>query len=49
MNPYQLVHNVANEIQPPEKGILSHTRFNDDSMKIIAGNFIFPVIGMINS
>jgi quercetin dioxygenase-like cupin family protein len=39
MNPYLLVQNVANEIQPPEKGILSHTLFNDDHMKIILFGF----------
>ena len=39
MNPYLLVPNVSSEIQPPDKGILSHTLFNDDSMKIILFGF----------
>lgn len=39
MSPYLLVTDVAKEIQPPEKGILSHTLFNDDSMKIVLFGF----------
>jgi quercetin dioxygenase-like cupin family protein len=39
MNPYLLVPDVAKEVQPPEKGILSHTLFNDDNLKIILFGF----------
>jgi quercetin dioxygenase-like cupin family protein len=39
MNPYLLVSNVLEEIQPPDKGILSHTLHNDDSIKIILFGF----------
>ncbi|HYP05295.1 MAG TPA: cupin domain-containing protein [Bryobacteraceae bacterium] len=39
MNPYLLVADVLKEIQPPEKGILSHTLFNDDHMKIVVFGF----------
>ena len=35
MNPYLLVPNVLEAIQPPEEGILSHTLHNDDGIKII--------------
>jgi quercetin dioxygenase-like cupin family protein len=34
-----LVSNVLQEIRPPEKGILSHTLHNDDSIKIILFGF----------
>lgn len=39
MNPYMLVADVAKEIEPPEKGILSHTLFNDDAVKIVLFGF----------
>jgi quercetin dioxygenase-like cupin family protein len=39
MNPYLLVSNVVGEIQPPEKGILSHTLHNDDNLKIVLFGF----------
>ena len=39
MNPYTFVSDVFTEIQPPEKGILSHTLFNDDHIKIILFGF----------
>lgn len=39
MNPYLLVSDITKEIQPPEKGILSHTLFNDDNIKIVVFGF----------
>jgi quercetin dioxygenase-like cupin family protein len=39
MNPYLLIANITKEIQLPEKGILSHTLFNDDNMKVILFGF----------
>jgi quercetin dioxygenase-like cupin family protein len=39
MQMYKLVPSVLNEIEVPEKGILSHTIHNDDSVKIILFGF----------
>lgn len=39
MNPYTFVTDVMAEAQEPEKGILSHTLFNDDNVKIILFRF----------
>ena len=39
MNPYTSLRDVLTEIEPPEKGMLSHTLFNDDNMKIILFGF----------
>ena len=36
---YQMVKSVLAEIEIPEKGILSHTLFNDDNVKIILFGF----------
>lgn len=38
-NPYVLISDVAKEVQPPDKGILSQTLFNDDNLKIILFGF----------
>src|SRR3954468_14702395 len=35
MNPYTFIPDVFTPIQPPEKGMLSHTLVNDDHIKII--------------
>lgn len=35
MHPYFIASNLLDEIQPPEKGILSHTLHSDDNIKII--------------
>ena len=40
MNPsYLLLQNLHGEITIPEKGILSHTVYNDDNLKIILFGF----------
>ena len=39
MNPYMLIPDIQTEIQPPQKGILSHTVFNDDHVKIVIFGF----------
>jgi quercetin dioxygenase-like cupin family protein len=39
MDPYTLVANLDEEIAIPAKGILSHTLYNDDSLKIILFGF----------
>jgi quercetin dioxygenase-like cupin family protein len=39
MNPYLLTASLFTEIAVPEKGILSHTLYNDDSLKIILFGF----------
>lgn len=39
MNPYLMTPNLFTEISIPEKGILSHTLYNDDSLKIILFGF----------
>lgn len=39
MNTYQYTENLLTEITIPEKGILSHTLFNDDAVKIILFGF----------
>ena len=36
---YNLTANLLEEIQVPEKGILSHTLYNDDSVKLILFGF----------
>jgi quercetin dioxygenase-like cupin family protein len=37
--PYTHVLDVAEEAQPPEKGILSHTVYNDDRVKAVVFGF----------
>jgi quercetin dioxygenase-like cupin family protein len=39
MKPYLFTHSLFNEIAIPEKGILSHTLYNDDNLKIILFGF----------
>lgn len=39
MKQYHLTQMLLNEIEMPEKGILSHTLFNDESVKIILFGF----------
>ena len=39
VNPYLLVSDLLREIQVPEKGILSHTLYNDDAAKVILFGF----------
>jgi quercetin dioxygenase-like cupin family protein len=40
MNPaYVLIDDLAKDIQPPEKGILSRTVFNDDRLKAVLFGF----------
>lgn len=37
--PYTLVGDLALEVQPPDKGILSRTLFNDDRLKAVLFGF----------
>ena len=37
--PYRQVGDLAKEIQPPDKGILSQTIFNDDRLKVVLFGF----------
>ena len=39
MDAYTLVQNLSTEIKIPEKGILSHTLYNDENVKIILFGF----------
>jgi hypothetical protein len=39
MTDYTLLVDLAKEVQPPEKGILSRTLFNDDWMKAVIFGF----------
>jgi quercetin dioxygenase-like cupin family protein len=39
MNPYLMTPSLFTEIAIPEKGILSHTLYNDDNLKIILFGF----------
>ena len=39
MNPYYFLQDLSAEITVPEKGILSHTLHNDDSVKIVLFGF----------
>src|SRR5262245_13672482 len=36
---YTHLLDLANEVQPPEKGILSRTLFNDDRLKVVLFGF----------
>lgn len=36
---YTHFRDLANEIQPPEKGILSHTLYKDDRLKVVMFGF----------
>ena len=37
--PYTLIGDLAKEVQPPDKGILSRTLYNDDRLKAVAFGF----------
>jgi quercetin dioxygenase-like cupin family protein len=37
--PYTLISDLANEVQPPDKGILSRTLFSDDRLKVVLFGF----------
>lgn len=39
MTPYSHINDLAQEAQPPEKGILSRTLYNDEKMKAIIFGF----------
>jgi hypothetical protein len=39
MSDYTLVLDLANEAQPPDKGILSRTLFSDDGLKVVLFGF----------
>ena len=39
MTPYTHISDLAKEVQPPDKGILSRTLFNDDRLKVVAFGF----------
>ena len=39
MTPYTHINDLAKEAQPPEKGILSRTLFNDDRLKVVLFGF----------
>lgn len=39
MTPYTHINDLAQEAQPPEKGILSRTLFNDDRVKAVIFGF----------
>ena len=39
MTPYTHITDLAKEAQPPEKGILSRTLFNDDKIKAVIFGF----------
>ncbi len=37
--PYTLITDLAKEVQPPDKGILSRTLLNDDRLKVVLFGF----------
>jgi hypothetical protein len=37
--PYTHINDLAKEVQPPEKGILSRTIYNDDRVKAVVFGF----------
>ncbi len=37
--PYTHINDLAKEVQPPDKGILSRTLFNDDRLKVVLFGF----------
>jgi quercetin dioxygenase-like cupin family protein len=39
MTPYIHINDLAKEVQPPDKGILSRTLFNDDRLKAVIFGF----------
>ena len=39
MSDYTLFLDLAQEVQPPDKGILSRTLFNDDRLKVVLFGF----------
>jgi quercetin dioxygenase-like cupin family protein len=39
MNAYTHINDLAKEAQPPEKGILSRTLFNDERLKVVLFGF----------
>src|SRR5947208_9232043 len=38
--PYTLISDLAKEAQPPDKGILSRTLYNDDRLKAVLFGFV---------
>ena len=38
-SPYTLSSDLANEVQPPDKGILTRTLFNNDRLKVVLFGF----------
>jgi quercetin dioxygenase-like cupin family protein len=39
MTPYTHINDLAKEVQPPDKGILSRTLYNDDRLKAVIFGF----------
>lgn len=39
MTPYMHIHDLAKEVQPPDKGILSRTLYNDERLKAVIFGF----------
>ena len=39
MTPYTHINDLANEVHPPDKGILSNTLYNDDRLKAVIFGF----------
>jgi quercetin dioxygenase-like cupin family protein len=39
MTPYTHINDLAKAVQPPEKGILSRTLYNDDRLKVVIFGF----------
>lgn len=39
MTPFTHINDLATEAQPPEKGILSRTLYNDEKMKVVVFGF----------
>lgn len=39
MTPYTHINDLAKEVQPPDKGILSRTLYNDDRLKAVIFSF----------
>jgi quercetin dioxygenase-like cupin family protein len=38
-SPYTLINDLAKEVRPPDKGILSRTLFSDDRLKVVLFGF----------
>src|SRR5215210_3418068 len=39
MNPYLLISDLAEEVRPPTEGMVSHTLFNDENVKVLILGF----------